>query len=208
MKNNNSQNVTTSDSIIGSDSLVMSRKSFLRLTAGVAVTAAVGTSLTGCGAAEGRQLTFSTIDEVLSELDLMEANVDTVIMDQPYSLYKALTHMAQSLEYSMTGYPKLDSPVVRSVKKIGFLAFKSQGYMTHDLAAPVPDAPAISDEGPLDAAFLRLRNACNDFQVHTGALHPHFSYGVLNRDDWELAHSFHCANHFSKLTYSNAATNY
>jgi len=208
MENNNSKDNVTSLPITESDALVMSRKSFLRLTAGVAVTAATGTSLTGCGGAVGRQLTFSTIDEVLSELDLIEATVDTVIMDQPYSLYKALTHMAQSLEYSMTGYPKLDSPVVRSVKKIGFLAFKSQGYMTHDLAAPVPDAPAIPDIGPLDAAFLRLRNACNDFQVHTGALHPHFSYGVLNRDDWELAHSFHCANHFSKITYKNATSNY
>lgn len=185
-------------------STVMSRKSFLKLTAGVAVASTVGPTLTGC-AASGRQLTFSTIDEVLAELDLMEANLDTLVMDQPYSLYKALTHMAQSMEYSMTGYPKLDSPLVQSIKKIGFNVFKSQGYMSHDLGAPVPDAPAIADEGPLEDAFLRLRNACSDFQNYTGALHPHFSYGTLSYEDWELAHSFHCANHFSNLTYQGAA---
>ena len=84
---------------------VMSRKSFLKLTAGVAVAGAVGPTLTGC-AASGRQLKFSTIDEVLAEMDLMEANLDTLVMDQPWSLYKAMTHMAQSMEYSMTGYPK------------------------------------------------------------------------------------------------------
>lgn len=183
---------------------VMSRKSFLKLTAGVAVAGAVSPALTGC-AASGRQLKFSTIDEVLAEMDLMEENLDILVMDQPWSLYKALTHMAQSMEYSMTGYPKLDSPLVQSIKKIGFVTFKSQGYMSHNLAAPVPDAPEITDEGPIEDAFLRLRNACGDFQNYTGALHPHFSYGTLSYEDWELAHSFHCANHLSNLTYMNAS---
>lgn len=181
-------------------STVMSRKSFLKLTAGVAVASTVGTTLTGCGAS-GRQLMFSSIDEVLAELDLMEANLDTLVMDQPFSLFQALTHMAQSMEYSMTGYPQLDSPFTQSIKKIGFGVFKSQGFMSHNLGAPVPGAPEIPEEGSLEDAFLRLRNACGDFQNYTGALHPHFSYGTLSYEDWELAHSFHCANHFSNLAY-------
>ena len=204
MNNNISNSNENTEALDETLSTVMSRKSFLKLTAGVAVASTVGPTITGC-AATGRKLAFSTIDEVLAELDLMEANLDTLVMDQPYTLYKALTHMAQSMEYSMTGYPKLDSPLVQSVKKIGFNIFKSQGYMSHDLGAPVPDAPAIPDEGSLEDAFLRLRNACSDFQNYTGALHPHFSYGTLNYEDWELAHSFHCANHFSNLTYMDAA---
>ena len=183
---------------------VMSRKSFLKLTVGIAVTGAMGSTLTGCSAS-GRQLEFSTIDDVLTEINLMEANLDTLTMDQPWSLYKVMTHLAQSIEYSMTAYPKLDSPFVQSIKKIAFAAFKSQGYMSHNLAATVPDAPEISDEGSIEEVFLRLRNACGDFQNHTGALHPHFSYGVLSYQDMELAHSFHCANHFSNLTYMNAS---
>ncbi len=182
----------------------LSRKQFLKLSAGVAAATTVGPTLTGC-AATGRKLKFTAIDDVLAELVLIEANLDTVVMDQPYTLYKALTHMAQSMEYSMTGYPKLDSAFVQSIKKLGFLIFKSQGFMSHDLGAPVPDAPEIPDEGVMADAFLRLRNACSDFQVYTGALHPHFSYGELDYDDWTLAHVFHCANHFSELTYMGAA---
>lgn len=204
MNNNKTHTDSASVALDSTLSTTMSRKSFLKLTAGVAVASTVAPTLTGC-AASGRALTFSTIDEVLNELDLMEENLDTLVMDQPYTLYKALTHMAQSMEYSMTGYPKLDSPLAQSIKKIGFNIFKSQGYMSHDLGAPVPDAPEIPDEGPIEDAFLRLRNACSDFQNYTGALHPHFSYGTLSYEDWELAHSFHCANHFSNLTYMNAA---
>jgi len=198
----NSTFSTTQNSDISD--LTMSRKSFLKLTAGVAVATTVAPTLTGC-AASGRQLKFSSIDDILSEMDLIEANLDTVAMDQPWSLYKVLTHMAQSMEYSMTGYPKLDSPLVQSIKKIGFITFKSQGFMSHSLSAPVPDAPEIAEDGILEDAFLRLRNACSDFQNYTGALHPHFSYGTLSYEDWELAHSFHVANHLSNLTYENAA---
>jgi len=208
MKNNNVKDVSAYELVKKGGSLVLTRKSFLKLTAGTAAASVVGVSLTGCGAAEGRELMFSSIDEIVLELDNIEANVDTVIMDQPYSLYKALMHMAQSMEYSLTGYPQLDSSVVRTVKKLGFLSFKSQGYMTHDLEAPVPAAPEIAEDGPVDVAILRLRNACADFQAHTGALHPHFSYGTLDLDDWTLAHAFHCANHFSKIAYDGAVVDY
>lgn len=101
----------------------------------------------------------------------------------------------------MTGYPEMDSPAMQALAKIAFGVFKSQGYMTHDLGAPVPGAPEIPESGPLEAAFLRLRNACSDFQHYTSALHPHFSYGELSYEEWELAHSFHCADHFNSMTY-------
>ena len=176
-----------------------SRKSFLRLTMATAAVATFG-SLTAC-ANPGRQLQLSTVNEVLQELALIEVNEESVVMNQPWSLYKVVNHLAQSMEYSMTGYPELDPPAQQAVAKLAFETFKAQGYMTHALDAPVPGAPEIPADGPTPEAYERLRNACSDFQNFTGALHPHFSYGELSYEDWELAHSFHCANHFSEIDY-------
>lgn len=177
----------------------MSRKSFLKLTLGVAVAAGVSPLLGGCSS-PGRKLRFKTINDILVELALIEAN-QPVTMQQPWSLYKVLTHMAQSAEYSMTGYPEMDSAAKQALAKIAFNVFKSQGYMSHDLGAVVPGAPEIADDGPLEEAMLRLRNALSDFQNFTGVLFPHFSYGDLTPEEWELAHAFHGADHFSSLTY-------
>lgn len=181
----------------------MSRKTFLKLSLGVAAAASFSPLLGGCSS-PGRKLRFKTTDDVRAELDLIEANLP-VTMQQPWSLYKVLNHLAQSCEYSMTGYPQMDSSAKQAVAKIVFNVFKSQGYMSHDLGAVVPGAPEIPDDGPLEDGFLRLRNALSDFDNFTGVLFPHFSYGNLSAEEWVLAHAFHCADHFSSLTYEIAA---
>ncbi len=178
----------------------MTRKSFLRLTAGVALAASVGGLTTGCGA-RGRNLKFSTLDQVLAELALLEANAP-VALQQPWSLYKILNHAAQSMEYSMTGYPLMDPPSRQKLARLVFNFFRSQGFMNHSLDAPVPGAPEIPEDGALEDGYLRLRNAISDFRAFTGELHPHFSYGQLTREEWEIAHSMHCADHFSSMTYT------
>ena len=178
----------------------MSRKTFLRLSVGTAAAVAFG-PLAGCSN-NGRKLKFTTINDALVETALIEENLETVVMQQPWSLYKVLMHMAQSMEYSMTGYPQMESSAMMAAARLVFFnVFKPQGYMSHDLGAPVPGAPDIEDDGPLEDALLRYRNACSDFQNFTGALMPHFSYGELDYDNWELAHAFHAADHYSSLTY-------
>lgn len=181
----------------------MTRKSFLRLTAGAALAASVGGLTVGCGK-RGRNLKFSSLDQVLAELALLEANAP-VALQQPWSLYKILNHAAQSMEYSMTGYPQLDPAARQTLARLVFNYFRSQGFMNHDLGAPVPGAPEIPDDGPLEDGYLRLRNAISDFRNFTGELFPHFSYGQLTREEWEIAHSMHCADHFSSMTYTVAA---
>lgn len=178
----------------------MSRKTFLRLTLGTAAIAAFA-PLSGCSK-PGRKLRFKTVNDALVETALIEVNLANVQMQQPWSLYKVLEHMAQSMEYSMTGYPQMESAALMAAARVVFFnVFKPQGYMSHDLGAPVPGAPEIPDDGPLEEAFLRYRNACSDFQNFTGALMPHFSYGELDYANWELAHAFHAADHYSSLTY-------
>lgn len=196
MSKTESKNLSTA----GVVNSTMSRKTFLRLTLGTAAVAAFA-PLTGCSN-NGRKLKFSSVNEALEETALIEVNLSSVQMQQPWSLYKVLTHMAQSVEYSMTGYPQMESSALMAAARVVFFnVFKPQGYMSHDLGAPVPGAPEIADDGPLEDAFLRYRNACSDFQNFTGALMPHFSYGDLSYEDWELAHAFHAADHYSSMTY-------
>ena len=82
----------------------ISRKTFLRLSVGTLAAVSLG-PLTGC--AGGRKLRFETIEDALKELALIEANEATLVMDQPWSIYKVMIHLSQSMEYSMTGYPEL-----------------------------------------------------------------------------------------------------
>ena len=194
----------------------MTRLGFLKLSA----TSLVGASLGALAFAEGctvppgsggdgdpgsleRDLRFASLDDALAELDLIEAH-PPVEMLQEWSLYKVLHHLAQSTEYSMTGFPEERPAFVQAIGKAVFAGFVDDGYMSHDLGAVVPGAPEIPEDGPLPEAFARLRAAISAFQSHTGALHPHFAYGELTREEWELAHAFHCADHFSSLTYEIA----
>ena len=180
-----------------------SRKRFLQLSAATAGLAVFGGTASGCAQPRGRNLRFASLDDALTEIDLIEEN-PPVEMQQEWGLAKVLNHLAQSAEYSMTGYPQLDSPIEQSIKRIAFNVFKSQGYMVHDLSMPVPGAPDIPEGLDLAEGFLRLRNAISDFQNYNGPLFPHFSYGELSYENWEIAHSMHIADHFSSLTYEIA----
>jgi hypothetical protein len=176
----------------------MSRKNFLRLSVGVAAAAGLG-SLTGCSN-NGRALRFNTLNDVRKELALIENNLDTLEMQQDWSLYKVLNHLAKTIEGAMFGFPEYDSAALQAVQYIAFTGFVAQGFMSHDLTAPVP-GPDIADDGPLPEAFQRIRNAMDDLENFTGDLFPHFAYGPLVYDEWIWANTFHAADHFSSLTY-------
>ena len=60
----------------------LSRKSFLRLSVGVAAAASLG-SLSGCSN-NGRALRFNDLNQVLVELALIENNLDTLEMQQEW----------------------------------------------------------------------------------------------------------------------------
>ena len=176
----------------------MSRKSFLRLSVGVAAAAGLG-SLAGCSN-NGRGLRFDDLNDALIELAQIENNLDTLEMQQEWSLYKVLNHLAKTCEGAMFGFPETDPPAQQAVQYVAFQTFIAQGFMSHNLTAPVP-GPEIADDGPLPEAFERIRNAISDFQNFSGELFPHFAYGNLSYREWELANAFHMADHFSSLTY-------
>jgi hypothetical protein len=119
-----------------------------------------------------------------------------------WDLPHVLHHAAQSIEYSLGGFPELKSRWFRtSVGAAVFAAFSHAGRMRHDLAAPIPGAPDIAEGQPLAPAIDRVLAALQAFDQHPGPLAPHFAYGQLDKGRYLQAHLMHLADHW-QLTLS------
>lgn len=109
-------------------------------------------------------------------------------------------HCAQSVEYSLDGFPQLkDEWFRKSVGPLAFSVFSARGGMRHSLQEPIPGAPALDQPGNLALALDRLRGAFARFAAHQGPLQPHFAYGVLGHEDYAQAHVLHLYEHLSLL---------
>jgi hypothetical protein len=109
-------------------------------------------------------------------------------------------HCAQSIEYSMTGYPVHKSDVFKNtVGSLAFSAFALKGAMAHSLDQPIPGAPAINSDQDLQQALATLKKSLIDFQQYNGDLEPHFAYGALTKPEYEAAHVMHIYNHFEEF---------
>lgn len=170
-----------------------SRRSFI--TSAIAVVAA-GTS--GCqDAPNDRQLKFTSLDAAEVELERL-ATAEALVSSTAWSWAQTLVHCAQSIEYSMTGYPQARSELFqRTIGSAAFQGFSWRGRMTHDLADPIPGAPVLDANVEPERALERLRGAVLGFRQWSGVLKPHFAYGALSKEEYELAHAMHLANHLS-----------
>ena len=109
-------------------------------------------------------------------------------------------HNAQSIDFSMTGFPQAKSAFFQAV--IGgtaFAVFTAKRAMHHSLAEAIPGAPDIANDDKTGAAIARLADSIVRFQNFTGSLQPHFAYGSLSKTQYELAHAMHFNNHMSEI---------
>lgn len=151
---------------------------------------------------QGRKLVFASLGEALAEAERLGAARQGVLVPAgvAWNLPQTLAHCAQSIEYSLRGFPAPKPALFQALLgRPAFHAFAWHGRMTHDLAEPIPGAPALAEGQPRDAPFAlaRLRHAVHAFSEHAGALQPHFAYGALDRRQYEHAHAMHLANHLS-----------
>lgn len=172
-----------------------SRRAFLKTGAAgcIAITTA------GCAGADAndRQLVFATLADALRELDRL-TNAVALNVAATWTWSKTLLHCAQSIEYSMSGYPESKSALFqRTAGSVAFSFFKSRGRMSHNLLEAIPGAATLDANAASSHAVGSLRKAVDSFQQYTGVLQPHFAYGQLNKADYEKAHAMHLANHFS-----------
>lgn len=140
---------------------------------------------------------FASMDDALATLGQLR--------DRPpgttgaWDLAHVLHHTAQSVEYSMSGFPALKPAWFRAtVGAYAFALFNAGGQMTHNLAEPIPGAPGIAEGQPLVAAIDRIVAALQAFERHDGALAPHFAYGALDKPAFRRAHLMHLANHWNE----------
>ena len=135
--------------------------------------------------------------DIPAALRTLETLPPTARMAEGWTLPQVLEHAAQSIEFSLRGFPELKSAVFRgTVGKLAFAVFDGRGRMSHGLTEPIPGAPALASALPLPDAVARLTRALKDFDAHTGALRPHFAYGALDKGAFARAHLMHLADHW------------
>jgi hypothetical protein len=155
--------------------------------------------LSGCGAAELKN--FPTLASAIDAVEGLASAAPPMRSSGTWDLAQTLHHLAQSVEYSMQGFPEMKSGFFRStVGPAAFAVFEARGAMSHALDEPIPGAPALPAAGaPLDAASARLAAALRRFEAHTGPLFPHFAYGALDKAQTTRAHLMHLADHWTLL---------
>ena len=172
----------------------MRRRDFLRVCA---YGGASALPLTGCAGIQRQHL--GGYPDVQRLLDHFAATKE-LRSRGAWNPSQVFQHCAQSIEYSLQGFPALKPALFRStVGGIAAAVFSGLGQMRHDLAEPIPGAAPLSTDIDAAVALQRLRTAFETFHAYRGPLHPHFAYGVLERDDYLFAHVLHLDNHLDEL---------
>ena len=179
--------------------MASTRRTFLTSSAVVAGTTLVAaTAYLRHQPGHDRQLVFATLADAMHEVErLSAAPVHALDPATAFGWAQTLVHCAQSIEFSLRGFPAPKSALFQqTVGAAAFKVFAWRGRMNHNLADPIPGAPAL-DAPDAAAALARLRHAVQGFAAHGGALQPHFAYGALSKPQYEQAHAMHLAQHVS-----------
>ena len=152
--------------------------------------------LSACGSPPVK--TFATVASAIAAIESLASGHK---LAGAWSLSQMLNHAAQSVEFSLRGFPELKSATFRAtLGSAAFAWFDSRGAMSHGLDEAIPGAPILTADAPLPAAIARAVKALRDFDAHTGVLAPHFAYGALDKPQYTRAHLMHLANHWSQVT--------
>ena len=135
-----------------------------------------------------------TIDR-LSSLDL-----DTIVTTGEWEMARTFDHLAQSIEFSMAGYPELKPKLFqKTVGKLAFSVFQANGRMKHGLDEKIPGEVVVVSNSSATEARERLLESMIKFDSFGDSLHPHFAYGELNKTQYALAHVMHVNNHLEEF---------
>ncbi|MGI2174478.1 DUF1569 domain-containing protein [Shewanella ulleungensis] len=179
----------------------MQRRQFLKvgmLTSVVGISGASALWLSQGG--DVKSLTLEALMSKLATLSALPTEILANLSVGQWNSAEVFTHCAQSVEYSMSGFPQHKSVVFkRTIGTIAFSAFALKGAMTHNLAEAIPAAPKLDPNIDVHQALFRLITSLHEFEQYQGKLAPHFAYGELNKQDYELAHVLHFHNHLDNF---------
>jgi len=139
-----------------------------------------------------------TIDLALKKLETL-SDKKLIHLGQ-WNPYQIFTHCAQSVEYSMSKFPEHKSEFFKgTLGKLAFSFFSHKGEMTHGLNELIPGAPNFELTTQVDIAINRLKEALIAFDNYQGDTAPHFAYGELTKQQYEVAHVMHLYNHLEEI---------
>ncbi|NQD36547.1 DUF1569 domain-containing protein [Permianibacter sp. IMCC34836] len=173
----------------------MNRRHFL--LAGAA--ALVGSTVVGHVLSKRQLEAFATLD-ITPRLQALKGQ--TLRSTGTWLPAQIFTHLAQSIEFSLTGYPQAKPAWFQhTVGAAAFAAFSVAGAMRHNLAEPIPGAPTLDGitDTDTDAALDRLLAALQQFDAHHASLAEHFAYGQLDARQYRAAHLMHIENHLREV---------
>lgn len=117
-----------------------------------------------------------------------------------WSPYKTFVHCAQTINYSMEGYPKYKPLIVQlTIGRFVFKKYMKQGYMKHNLSAPVQGSPFIEDSSDINLGIDILINAIDRFQEYDGFFKRHLIFGNLTKEEYEIYFAMHIKDHLSEF---------
>lgn len=115
-----------------------------------------------------------------------------------WDLGRTFSHLAQGVEFSMTGYPEEKPRLFQmTAGKLAFTVFKLRGRMSHGLDEVIP-GEVVSEVTP-DEGLNRLVRSLEQFRDFDGQLRPHFAFGHLGKDKFAQAHLMHIENHLEEV---------
>lgn len=155
-------------------------------------------SLAGCQGELPKQFeSWRAAQEAVLELRFKEPK----LKGSAWNLAQMLQHAAQSIEYSMQGFPEPKPAWFQAtLGNAAYALFDARGQMSHSLDEPIPGAPVLDAERSLKSSVQRLLDAMDAFAAFKGELKPHFAYGKLDRNQYQRAHLMHLANHWQQLS--------
>lgn len=163
---------------------------------GGALLAIGGAGLTWVRAGNGGR-TLS-VEAALQKIDALAKT--EVVSTGKWIPHQIFAHCAQTIEYSMSGYPASTPKLFQDTAgAAAFALFSSKGWMMHPLDEPIDGAPQLDPNATTDVGLTRLRQAFINFRYFRGELAPHFAYGLLSRQEYELAHVMHFWNHLDEI---------
>jgi hypothetical protein len=118
-----------------------------------------------------------------------------------WNLSQTVQHCAQTVRYSVVGYPALKPWLFRATA--GALAkriFLRRGAMKHPLGAEIEGAPPLRADLPVAEAVEQMTKAVALFTSHTGDHAPHPAYGRCTHDEFARLHAMHIVEHLPGLT--------
>lgn len=178
----------------------MKRRQFIALGSGVGAALVATSGFVWLSIEPNKEpLTVAIAVAKISHLQQLIAHQDITVKG-PWSVVNILNHCAQSVEFSMLGYPEQKSDFFKqTVGRIAFSSFSSKAKMSHNLAEAIPGAPALDNPNNIEHAVERLKQSLLNFAAYQGELKPHFAYGKLTKIQYEQAHVMHLNNHLMDI---------